>query len=163
MTVAALLAACPTPGGGGGESTPTTYTTTVRGKVITPARAADPVKGSIITTARVWASTDPTKKVAVGADGSYRLQVAGHSGSFTITADGRLLIVSSRGPNNPHEGYLVRGCEYGRIFFINLESGTLDEWIWGRDQPTGLAVDPSGRYLAFTNLLSNSLELYRLF
>ena len=63
------------------------YTTTVRGKVITPARAADPAKGSIITTARVWASTDPTKKIAVGADGSYSLQVAGHSGSFTITAD----------------------------------------------------------------------------
>ena len=35
----------------------------------------------------MWASTDPTKKVAVGADGSYSLQVAGHSGSFTIAAE----------------------------------------------------------------------------
>ena len=139
------------------------YTTTVSGKLITPARAADPARGSTITTARVWSNIDPAKKVEVGADGSYSLQVVSHSGSFTITPDGRLLIVSSRGPNNPHEGYLVRGCEYGRIFFINLKSGTLDEWIWGRDQPTGLAVDPSGRYLAFTNLLSDSLELYRLF
>ena len=64
-----------------------TYTTTVKGKVITPARAADPAKGSVITTARVWASTDPAQKVDVGADGSYSLQVAGHSGSFTITAE----------------------------------------------------------------------------
>ena len=63
------------------------YTTTVRGKVVTPARAADPAKGSFITTARVWSSVDPTKKAAVGADGSYSLQVAGHTGNFTITAE----------------------------------------------------------------------------
>ena len=63
------------------------YTTTVRGKVVTPARAADPTNGSIIPTARVWSSIDPAEKVAVGADGSYSLQVAGHSGSFTITAE----------------------------------------------------------------------------
>ena len=84
--MAALLAACPPPGGGG-TPPPTTYTTTVSGKVITPARAADPAKGSVITTARVWSSIDPTKKIAVGADGSYSLQVAGHTGSFTITAE----------------------------------------------------------------------------
>ena len=110
---------------------------------------------------------------AMAANRVYRLSEDGRPvGSWNVgvnpntaalTPDGRLLIVSSRGPNNPYEGYLVRGCEYGRIFFINLESGTIDEWIWGRDQPTGLAVDPSGRYLAFTNLLSDSLELYRLF
>ena len=80
------MAACPPPGGGGTPPAPT-YTTTVSGTVITPARAADSTKGSIITTARVWSSIDPAKKVAVGADGSYSLQVAGHSGSFTITAE----------------------------------------------------------------------------
>ena len=55
--------------------------------MVTPARAADPAKGSIITTARVWSSIDPGKKVDVGADGSYSLEVAGHTGSFTITAE----------------------------------------------------------------------------
>ena len=71
-------------------NTPNTpkYTTTVSGKVITPARAADPTKGGVITTAQVWASTDLTKKVSVDTtDGSYSLEVAGHSGTFTITAD----------------------------------------------------------------------------
>ena len=63
------------------------YTTTVRGKVVTPARAADPAKGNPINTARVWSSIDPGKKVAVGTDGSYSLQVADHTGSFTITAE----------------------------------------------------------------------------
>ena len=80
------MAACPPPGGGGTPPA-ATYTTTVRGKVITPARAADSAKGSTITTARVWASTDPAKKITVGADGSYSLQVANHTGSFTITAE----------------------------------------------------------------------------
>ena len=82
-----LLAACPSPGGGG-TPPPETYTTTVKGKVITPARAADPAKGSIITTARVWSSVDPANKVPVDStDGSYSLQVANHTGSFTITAE----------------------------------------------------------------------------
>ena len=63
------------------------YTTTVRGKVVTPAKAADPAKGSVIATARVWASTDPTKKIDVGTDGSYTLQVVNHTGNFTITAE----------------------------------------------------------------------------
>ena len=90
LTVAALLAACPSPGGGGTPPAPpaATYTTTVKGTVVTPARAADPVKGGVITTAQVWASTDPTKKVSVDTtDGSYSLQVVNHSGTFTITAD----------------------------------------------------------------------------
>ena len=88
LTVAALLTACPSPSGGGTPPPTPTYTTTITGKVVTPARAADPTKGSVITTAQVWASTDPTKKVSVDTtDGSYSLEVAGHSGTFTITAD----------------------------------------------------------------------------
>ena len=64
------------------------YTTTVRGKVVTPARAADPAKGNPINTARVWSSIDPANKVPVDStDGSYSLQVVNHSGSFTITAE----------------------------------------------------------------------------
>ena len=56
--------------------------------MVTPARAADPAKGRIITTARVWSSIDPDSKVPVStADGSYSLQVANHTGNFTITAE----------------------------------------------------------------------------
>ena len=67
---------------------PYAYTTTITGKVVTPARAADPAKGSIITTAQVWASTDPGNKVTVDtADGSCTLEGVRHSGTFTIIAD----------------------------------------------------------------------------
>ena len=84
------MAAYPPPGGGGnpGSDLAKTYTTTITGKVVTPARAADSTKGAVITTAQVWASTDPTKKVSVDAtNGSYSLEVVKHSGTFTITAD----------------------------------------------------------------------------
>ena len=110
---------------------------------------------------------------AMGADRVYRLSedgrwlghwdVGANPNTAALTPDGRRLIVASRGPNNPDKGYLFRGYEYGKVFFIDLESGIVDEWIWGRDQPTGLAVDSSGRYLAFTDMLSDNLELYRLF
>ena len=110
---------------------------------------------------------------AMGANRVYRLSedgrwlghwdVGANPNTAALTPDGRRLIVACRGPNNPDKGYLFRGYEYGKVFFIDLESSIVDEWIWGRDQPTGLAVDPSGRYLAFTDMLSNNLELYRLF
>ena len=70
-----LLHSCDNPSG---SSTPTP-TTTVSGKVTTPA-------GNPLTTAQVWASTDPARKVKVKQDGSYSLGVF-HSGSFTITAE----------------------------------------------------------------------------
>ena len=63
------------------------YTTTVSGKVVTPARFQDATntKGSVISTAEVWAN--PANKVNVKADGSYELEVANHPGTFTLTAN----------------------------------------------------------------------------
>ena len=55
------------------------------GRIVTPARDADPTKGSTIGTAEVWASTDPNRKVAAKADGTYSLEVT-HAGTFGITA-----------------------------------------------------------------------------
>ena len=55
-----------------------TYTTTVSGKITTPA-------GNPITTAKVW--TKSSNKVSVDStNGSYSLKVT-HSGSFTLTAE----------------------------------------------------------------------------
>ena len=88
------MAACPPPDGGGTPPPTPTYTTTVRGKVTTPAgntvtqyetRARPSVPSA--DAAKVWASTAPTTKVTVAADGSYTLEVAGHSGTFTINVD----------------------------------------------------------------------------
>ena len=124
------MAACPPPGGGGTPPPTPTYTTTVSGKVITPAKAADSTKGSIITTARVWSSIDPAKKVAVGADGSYSLQVAGHSGSFTITAEytatdgnyktGDPKTVTTTGPAIDNQDIALN---YGYTTVVTVEAG----------------------------------------
>ena len=95
MTVAALLAACPPPGGGGnpGSDLAKTYTTTVSGKVTTPAgntvtQYDAATRRDILSAdaAKVWASTASTTKVAVKADGSYTLTVT-HPGTFTLNVD----------------------------------------------------------------------------
>ena len=94
-----LLAACPPPGGGGkpADITPTTYTTTITGKVTTPAGKAvtqyqfDGAAGRWLDVpsaedAEVRASTDPAAKAAVAADGSFTLSVK-HPGTFTLSVD----------------------------------------------------------------------------
>ncbi|OQX29814.1 MAG: hypothetical protein B0D92_01525 [Spirochaeta sp. LUC14_002_19_P3] len=109
---------------------------------------------------------------AMGAGRVYRLsesgewlgwwQVGEKPNTSAISPDSRWLLVSTRGPNNPDTGYLNRGYEYGKIYFIDLEKGEPVLWIWGRDQPTGLDISPDGAYFAFTDFLSNRLELYAL-
>ncbi len=108
---------------------------------------------------------------AMGVSRVYRLsdsgqwrgywQVGSNPNTCDISPDGRWLAVSCRGRNNPSTGYLTKGYEFGKVFFIDLEAGQTATWIWGHDQPTGLAISPSGEYLAFTNFLSHSVELYR--
>ena len=97
LPIAALFTACPPPGGGGnpGGDLAKTYTTTVSGKVTTPAGNAvtqyDTAAGRSIPSgddAKVWVSTASatTTKVAVAADGSFNLSVT-HPGTFTLNVD----------------------------------------------------------------------------
>jgi Tol biopolymer transport system component len=43
---------------------------------------------------------------------------------------------------------------------LNANDLSVEERVWGRNQPTGLAVSPDGKYLAFTDFLDANLELY---
>lgn len=81
----------------------------------------------------------------------------------TIALDpaGRYLYVSERGRNNS-ESFLLPGPEFGRIFVLDPESLDVIQTIWGRHQPTGLAVSPDGRYLATTDFLDDNLAVYRV-
>jgi hypothetical protein len=38
----------------------------------------------------------------------------------------------------------------------------LEEKVRGKNQPTGLAVSPDGKHLAFTDFPDDNLELYRI-
>ncbi len=78
-----------------------------------------------------------------------------------LTPDGRYILVSSRGPNN-RESYLLKGPLFGKVFVIDTATYQIKEWIWGRNQPTGLDISPDGKFLAFTNFLNDEIELYRI-
>lgn len=81
--------------------------------------------------------------------------------TLALTPDGRYLLVSERGANSP-EGYTRVGPDFGRVFLCNAETLEVVGWIWGRNQPTGLAVSPDGGLVAFTDFLDDNLELYEL-
>ena len=78
-----------------------------------------------------------------------------------LTPDGKYIFVSSRGPNNP-ESYLLKGPMFGKVYVIDTSNYEIKEWIWGRNQPTGLDISPDGKFMAFTNFLNNEIELYRI-
>jgi len=78
-----------------------------------------------------------------------------------LTPDGRYIFVSSRGPNNK-ESYLLKGPIFGKVFVIDTATYEIKEWIWGRNQPTGLDISPDGKFMVFTNFLNDELELYRI-
>lgn len=81
--------------------------------------------------------------------------------TIAVNKEATYLFASSRGRNNP-ESYLLPGPDYGKVYLVSLGDFARSTWIWGRDQPTGLDVSPDGRYLAFTDFLSDRLELYAI-
>ena len=86
--------------------------------------------------------------------------VGANPNTLALTPDGSRVLVSVRGRNN-RETYLREGPEYGRIVMLDAKTLDILDWTWGRNQPTGLAVSPDGRILAFTDFLDASVEVYR--
>ncbi|MFW5827492.1 MAG: YncE family protein [Alkalispirochaeta sp.] len=79
----------------------------------------------------------------------------------TIAVDprGRYLYVSERGRNNP-ENYHRPGPAFGRIFVVDADTLEPVQTVWGRHQPTGLAVSEDGTLLAATDFLDDTLSIY---
>lgn len=88
------------------------------------------------------------------------VNVAKNLNTIKLSADGRHLFISSRGPNGSN--FLYKGPEFGKIFVLETENMKILEWFWGKNQPTGLDVSPDGRYLAFSNFLDTMIEVYRV-
>lgn len=80
--------------------------------------------------------------------------------TIKLSADKKYLFVSNRGPNGA--SYLKKGPKFGRIFVIDTQKRKVVEWIWGMNQPTGLAVSPDGKILAFSDFLDNQIEIYKI-
>jgi len=81
--------------------------------------------------------------------------------TIVLSPDGKFIFASSRGRNNS-EDYTKPGPDFGAVYMLNAEDLTLEERVWGRNQPTGLAVSPDGKYLVFTDFLDANLELYSI-
>jgi DNA-binding beta-propeller fold protein YncE len=81
--------------------------------------------------------------------------------TIVLSPDGKRIFASSRGRNNP-EDYTRPGPEFGAIYALSAEDLHIEEKVWGRNQPTGLAVSPDGGYLVFTDFLDANLEFYRI-
>jgi DNA-binding beta-propeller fold protein YncE len=81
--------------------------------------------------------------------------------TITLSPDGKRVFASSRGRNNPDD-YTLPGPEFGAVYMLNANDLSVEERVWGRNQPTGLAVSPDGKYLAFTDFLDSNLEIYAI-
>ena len=82
--------------------------------------------------------------------------------TIVLSPDGKWVFASSRGKNH-REDYTKPGPDFGAVYMLRSDDLTLTERVWGRNQPTGLAVSPDGRFLVFTDFLDANLELYRIF
>jgi len=81
--------------------------------------------------------------------------------TIALSPDGRYLFVSCRGPNAP-ETYLARSPRSGELHVIETATRkVVDRRVLG-NQPTALAVHPSGRYLVVSNFRDNNIEFYRI-
>ncbi len=91
----------------------------------------------------------------------HSLRLTWNINTIDVNPDGRYIFASARGTNNP-ESYLKVGPDYGRIYVMDRTDLRLLQTVWGRNQPTGLAVSPDSKLLAFTDFLSANLELYSI-
>lgn len=89
------------------------------------------------------------------------VRVGPNVNTICFSHDRSMLFVSSRGRNNPVD-YTIEGPEFGTVTALYSVDLSTAGKVWGRNQPTGLAVSPDGKYLVFTDFLDANMELYRI-
>jgi len=87
------------------------------------------------------------------------VRVGPNINTIVMSPDGKYVFASSRGRNNAVD-YTMPGPDFGAVYMLNAQDLTVIDKVWGRNQPTGLAVSPDGKLLAFTDFLDENLELY---
>jgi YVTN family beta-propeller protein len=82
-----------------------------------------------------------------------------NTNTLAMSGDGRFLFVSSRGVNNA-QSYLKKGPDFGKVTVINAAEMKVVDWVWGRNQCTGLTISPDDKYMVFTDFLDANVEVY---
>jgi DNA-binding beta-propeller fold protein YncE len=89
------------------------------------------------------------------------LRVGPNINTIVLSPDGTRIAASSRGRNNPDD-YTRPGPDFGSVTILRAEDLSVESQVWGRNQPTGLAISPNGTLMVFTDFLDQNLELYRI-
>ncbi len=89
----------------------------------------------------------------------FSFYVGSNLNTIALGPAGRYLFISSRGKNS-RKGYLHKGPVFGKIFVYDVKKHKIIDWTWGGNQPTGLAVSPNGKVVAFTDFLDHRIEIY---
>jgi len=80
--------------------------------------------------------------------------------TIALSPDKKILYVSCRGKNFSADNYYIPGPEWGTVLlFSTLDAKKLDA-IVGGNQPTALAVLPSGMGFAFSDFLDARIEVF---
>ncbi|HOJ49959.1 MAG TPA: YncE family protein [Spirochaetota bacterium] len=80
--------------------------------------------------------------------------------TIVLSEDGNFLYVSSRGRNGK-KGYLLKGPEFGKVFVLKSSTLEVVDWVWGKNQPTGL--DVYNNMVVFSDFLDGEIEVYKNF
>lgn len=90
-----------------------------------------------------------------------QIKVDSNPNTIALTPDKNYLFVSCRGPNAA-SSYLNRSPRPGRLYMIDCETREVVDYRVLGNQPTALAVHPSGDYVAVSNFRDNNIEVYRI-
>ncbi|MBT3273038.1 MAG: hypothetical protein HN368_07800 [Spirochaetales bacterium] len=86
-------------------------------------------------------------------------RLASNPNTIVLSSDDRYLFVSCRGRNNDVD-YRMKSPERGKIFILDTRTLEIVDWIWGGNQPTGLALSPDNSMMVFSNFFDNTIELH---
>ena len=90
-----------------------------------------------------------------------QIRVDYNPNTIALSPDKKRLYVSCRGPNAPST-YLDRSPRPGRLYMIDCATQEITDIRVLGNQPTALAVHPSGKIVTVSNFRDKNIEVYRI-
>ncbi|MBN2875040.1 MAG: beta-propeller fold lactonase family protein, partial [Spirochaetales bacterium] len=120
----------------------------------------DPVRGRLYASDMARASVFAWDLASGRLIAEVWLGARANTNTIQVSADGRWLYASTRGPNNAVD-YERKGPAFGELVVLDTGTMSIAERHWGGNQPTGLALSPDGRTVVFSDFLDHRVEIYR--